>query len=66
MKLFAALLILAIAPILTSATPPTAEAGASMSPATTNRASAHDRHHHRHAGVKHRHHTVPKHHAQPH
>ena len=64
MKLLAALLVLAIAPVLTFATP--SGAGASLSPATNNRASAHDRHHHRRAGVKHKHHTVPKHHAQPH
>jgi hypothetical protein len=62
MKLYAAMLVLAIAPAFAAAKP----AGADMSqPETVNRASSHDRHHRRHASkIRHKHHQVPKHHSQ--
>jgi uncharacterized protein involved in copper resistance len=60
MKLYAALLVLAIAPAFASAKP-----AAAGQPQTVNRASAHDRHH-RHRGTKHHHHAAARHHAQPH
>ena len=53
MKLFAALLVLAIAPVLTTARP--------AEPQATSRASSHDRHHHKHSKVRHHHHQVSHH-----
>ena len=52
MKLFLALLVLAITPVLTAASP--------AAPQTTSRASSHDRHHrHKHSGKgKHHHRQV--------
>jgi len=54
MKLFLALLVLAIAPVLTTARP--------AEPQTTNRASSHDRHHHRHSARSRHHHNKVSHH----
>lgn len=45
MKIFLALLVLVITPALTTAQ--------SAQPQTTNRASSHDRHHHRHSRTRH-------------
>jgi len=53
MKLFLALLVLAITPVLTTARP--------AEPQTTNRASSHDRHHHRHSKGRHHHRQVSHH-----
>lgn len=69
MKLHLAVFALAIAPILATAKPAEAVTpeltGMDMSqPQTVNRASSHDRHHHRHAKVRHHHHQVAKHRSQ--
>jgi hypothetical protein len=56
MKLFLALLVLAITPVLTTARP--------AAPQTTNRASSHDRHHHRHSAKRHHHNKVSHQHVR--
>jgi hypothetical protein len=55
MKLFLALLVLAITPVLVTARP--------AAPQTTNRASSHDRHHRKHSKGRHHHGQVSHHHS---
>jgi len=67
MKLYAALLALAIAPVFAASSPASAVPQSDSSQTQpVSRASSHDRHHSRHSHkVHHRHRKVSKHHSTP-
>ncbi len=68
MKWFAAILVLAVAPLLAAAqsggTVDPQTSPETSQPETVNRASSHDRHHNRHKRARHHHRKVAKHRSQ--